>query len=97
VFRSLDEAQVAKISAVATHPGRSEPQPGLGRAVRQLRRQAGLSQRQLAERAGISASWLSRIESGGHDPTWGDMRRVAAALDVPLELLSEIAEGYEEG
>lgn len=65
-------------------------------AVRQLREKAGLSQRALAERAGISASWLSRIESGDYDPTWGSMRRVAGGLGVSLERLSEVAEELED-
>jgi len=64
-------------------------------AVRQLRKEAGLSQSALADRAGISTSWISKIEGGGHDPTWGDMRRVAAGLGVSLEKLSEVAEELE--
>lgn len=72
-----------------------EPQRALGRAVRQLREEAGWSQRVLADRAGISASWLSRIESGDYDPTWGTMRRVAGGLGISLEKLSEVAEELE--
>ncbi len=30
-----------------------------------------------------------------YDPSWGDMRRIARALDVSLEMLSELAEEYE--
>lgn len=78
-------------------PPPSEPQRGLGRAVRLLREEAQLSPRSLAERAGISASLLSRIERGDSDPTWGDMRRVARALDVSMERLSEVAEAEELG
>lgn len=73
-----------------------EPQRALGKAVRQLREEAEWNQRVLADRAGISASWLSRIESGDYDPTWGTMRRVAAGLGVSLEKLSEVAEELEE-
>jgi transcriptional regulator with XRE-family HTH domain len=72
-----------------------EPQWGLGKAVRRLREEAKLSQQMLAERAELSVSWLSRVESGDHDPTWGDMRRVAAGLGVSLERLSEVAEELE--
>lgn len=73
-----------------------EPQRGLAKAVRVLREQAKLSQSVLAERAGMSSSWLSRIESGSYDPTWSSMRKVAEGLGVSMETLAEIAGDYEE-
>jgi HTH-type transcriptional regulator/antitoxin HipB len=36
----------------------------LGTAIKHYRRQAGLTQEQLAEQAGISRSYLSRLEHG---------------------------------
>jgi hypothetical protein len=77
-------------------PPAREPQRGLAKAVRLLRESAGLSPAQVAERAGLSVSVLSRIESGA-DPTWGDMQRVARGLDVSLEVLAEVAEESEQG
>jgi transcriptional regulator with XRE-family HTH domain len=44
----------------------------------------------------MSPSWVSQVESGDYDPNWGDMRRVASALDVSLERLAEVAEELEE-
>jgi transcriptional regulator with XRE-family HTH domain len=73
-------------------PPPAEPQIGLAKAIRLLRRQAQLSQATLAEKADLHASYLARIESGSEDPTWGDMRRVAEALGVSMEELTEIAE-----
>ena len=78
-------------------PHRYEPQKGLASAVRTLRERGGLSRAELAERAGISTSWLSRIESGAYDPSWGSMRRVARGLGVSMEVLSEVAEENEGG
>ena len=72
-----------------------DPQRGLGIAVRTLRQQAGQSQEDLASRAGLPITLVTRIEAGKSDPTWGDMRKVAAALDVSLEKLSELAEEFE--
>jgi transcriptional regulator with XRE-family HTH domain len=74
-----------------------DPQKALGDAVRALRKELGLSQQDLAERAGLPPSWLAHLESGRHDPTWGDMRRLAAGLEVSLEKLSELAEELEGG
>ena len=76
-------------------PKPDKPQKGLGEAVRRLREGAGMSQRALAGRVGMSASWVSRIEGGDYDPSWGDMRRVAEALGVSMERLAEVAEEHE--
>jgi transcriptional regulator with XRE-family HTH domain len=82
---------------MAGGPGPSEPQKGLGKAVRHLREEAKLTREDLAERAGLSVAELSRIEGGDDDPVWGDIRRVAAGLDVSLEELAELAEKFEAG
>lgn len=79
-------------------PGPTPPpegQRGLAKAVHDLRRKAMLSQADLAARADLPDLVIARIESGGHDPTWGDMRRIAQALGVTLEALSELAEEQE--
>lgn len=73
-----------------------EPQSGLGRAVRTLRQEAGVDQATLAERAELPTSLITELESGLSDPTWGDMRKVAEALGVSLEALSELAEEFED-
>lgn len=76
-------------------PPPSEGQPGLARAVQELREKAKLPQAALAEQAGLSPSLVAEIESGSRDPKWGDVRRIAEALDVSLEALSDLAESYE--
>jgi transcriptional regulator with XRE-family HTH domain len=52
----------------------------IGRRVAVLRTEAGISGQELAARAGISASQLSRIERGRHDPSWSTIVRLFAAL-----------------
>jgi transcriptional regulator with XRE-family HTH domain len=61
--------------------------PDLSSAIAEARRGAGLSQAALARRAGISPSYLSRIESaawerGGPLPADGVLRALARALGV---------------
>jgi ribosome-binding protein aMBF1 (putative translation factor) len=58
----------------------------LGRMVRDMREARGLSQRQLAERMGTTQSVVGRLESGGSRPTLATLDRVAAALDLVLEV-----------
>jgi transcriptional regulator with XRE-family HTH domain len=69
-----------------------EPQPGLGRALRQLREERGLTQEEVAHRADLHATWISHLESGRINPRWGVARRLAAALDVDLSELAALAE-----
>jgi transcriptional regulator with XRE-family HTH domain len=62
----------------------------LGKYVRSKREEAGLSQRQLAQGAGVSFSNISRLESGFHtSPTPGLLKNIADVLDIDLaELLA---------
>lgn len=73
-----------------------DPQVGLARAIRKIRTDAGLSQKDLAQRLGLDPSQMSRLEHGDANPTWGTVKRIAAALDVTLAELAQLAEYFEE-
>jgi transcriptional regulator with XRE-family HTH domain len=76
-------------------PRRDDPQIGLGKAIRQLRTENNLSQETLGHRADIHPTWISHIESGRINPTWGNVRRIAKGLKVPLAELAKLAEELE--
>jgi transcriptional regulator with XRE-family HTH domain len=76
-------------------PRREEPQIGLSKAIRQLRVEVRLSQEPLGLRANIHPTWISHIESGRVNPTWGNVRRIATGLRVPLQELAALAEDLE--
>jgi transcriptional regulator with XRE-family HTH domain len=59
----------------------------LGALIRAQRVTAGLSLRELADRAKVSNAYLSQIERGLHEPSISVLGAIAAALDVPLEAL----------
>jgi transcriptional regulator with XRE-family HTH domain len=61
--------------------------PDLGQRVVAHRSQLGLSQAVVAERAGLAASYLSRIENGRIYPTLPTAQKIATALRVPLSEL----------
>jgi ribosome-binding protein aMBF1 (putative translation factor) len=61
----------------------------IGQAVRERRLAMGLSQVELAARAGMTQPALSRLEAGGVVPTIPLLERISAALDA--ELIVEIA------
>ena len=57
----------------------------LGQLIYDLRKGAGISQRELAERMGTTQSVISRLEEGGGARNRIDtLARVATALDRPL-------------
>ncbi len=55
----------------------------------------GLSQEALGLEADIHPTWISHIESGRVNPTWGNVRRLAEVLQVPLPELAALAENLE--
>lgn len=52
----------------------------LGKILREVRREAGLSQEELADRAGIHPTYVSQIERGLKSPTMRMLARLAKAL-----------------
>jgi transcriptional regulator with XRE-family HTH domain len=77
-------------------PRRMDPQVGLARAIRKIRTDANLSQRDLAQRMELDPSQMSRLERGDANPSWDTVRRIAAALEVSLAELAQLAEEFEE-
>jgi transcriptional regulator with XRE-family HTH domain len=58
-----------------------------GERLADLRRQAGLTQVSLAERASVHVTQLRRYEAGTTEPTLGALRRLAVALSVSADAL----------
>jgi len=56
----------------------------LGARIRTLRKERELQQRQLAEKAELTPSMVSQIESGRLTPSLHTLGKVAAALGVPI-------------
>jgi transcriptional regulator with XRE-family HTH domain len=45
--------------------------------------------------ADLHPTWISHLESGRVNPTWGNVRRIAYGLKVPLGVLADRAEHLE--
>ena len=58
----------------------------LGEAVRQRREELGITQAQLAERAGLQQPAVARFETGGTMPTIPMLERLADALGLRLNV-----------
>lgn len=52
------------------------------RRLRQLRDAAGLTQAQLAEKAGLHRQGIAKLENGEREPAWGTVQALAKALGV---------------
>ena len=57
----------------------------LGRAINRRRRELGMSLRDVADKTGVSASTLSRIENGTGKPDADNIARLTLWLEVPME------------
>jgi transcriptional regulator with XRE-family HTH domain len=59
-----------------------------GQYVREARRRADLSQRELAARAGVSQPLVARVESGAVDPSFGRWLQLirASGFDVTIHV-----------
>jgi transcriptional regulator with XRE-family HTH domain len=81
-------------------PRRSKPRSpehaALGEAIRRLRLEAGLSQEQLAERAGTDLTQIGGIERGVRNPSYTTLLRLAAALETSVGELTSLADRLRE-
>jgi XRE family transcriptional regulator, regulator of sulfur utilization len=73
-------------------PPRAEPQAALGQAVKKLREEKGLTQEAVAHLADVHPTWVSRMEGGLLNPSWGMVARIASALGVSMSDLAKAAE-----
>lgn len=68
---------------------RSAAHASLGRAILRARRDRGLSQEELASRAGMDRTFVGGIERGEENPSFDKLLRLAQALGVrPSELVA---------
>ncbi len=58
-----------------------------GNRVRELRQQAGWKQDEFADVCGFARSYMSRIETGGANPSLDAIQTIATALRVPVREL----------
>jgi transcriptional regulator with XRE-family HTH domain len=56
----------------------------LGQRIRLRRKSVGLSLRELAAKAGVTASFISQVERGQTNPSIDSLRRIAEALQVSI-------------
>ena len=75
---------------------RSATHAAFGRAIRELRRDRGISQEQLGYDSGLHRTYVGGIERGERNPSLTNILRIAEALGVqPSELLAVTERGVQ--
>jgi transcriptional regulator with XRE-family HTH domain len=72
-----------------------QPQPALGKAIRELREKQGMTQEAVAHDAGVTTATLGVIERGLSNPTWATLLGIAAALGTSMVEVARLAEKHE--
>jgi len=68
----------------------------LGEAIEELRKEAGLSHEQLADRLGVHPSRVGQYERGRENPTFSTLLRLADALGIKFSELGKRMEKIHE-
>lgn len=68
---------------------RTSAQQKLGKKIRQLRTEAGLSQEKLGEMTGLDRTYISGIERGVRNPSIKNIEKLGKALKVKASELIE--------
>jgi predicted transcriptional regulator len=63
-----------------------QPEFAIIRAMIDARNKSGISKKELAERTGISKSFITKLENGNANPSLTTMKRLAAGLGLRLKI-----------
>ena len=63
-----------------------EPEFAIIQEIIEARKELGLTQKQLAERSGITQADISRLENGNANPSIRTLKKLAAALNRKLKI-----------
>jgi transcriptional regulator with XRE-family HTH domain len=63
-----------------------EPEFAIIQAIIDVRKNTGLTQKQLSERTGIAQADISRLENGNANPSLNTLKRLASAMDKTLKI-----------
>ena len=83
----VDNRNAADPSEAAESASEASVLTRVGARVREERQERGMTAKQLAERSGLSARFISQLEGGKGNIAIGRLEQVAQALGTPLESL----------
>ena len=68
----------------------------IGNRIAALRKKAGLTQEQLADRAGLQRTHVGRIEAGRYAVTLEVVQAIAQALGMTVDIINPRLEGLDQ-
>ncbi len=77
----MERKSAAKKSQQTAH---DSAELGVGARLRAVRERAGLSQRELAKRAGVTNSTVSLLEQEAHSPSLASLHRILSAVPITM-------------
>ena len=70
-----------------TEEQKQQTRARIGQRIAQLRKQTGLTQEQLSEKAGLQRTHVSRIEAGKYAVTLETIQSIAEALGMTVDII----------
>ena len=70
-----------------TEEQKQQTRARIGQLIAQLRKQTGLTQEQLSEKAGLQRTHVSRIEAGKYAVTLETIQAIAEALGMTVDIV----------
>jgi DNA-binding XRE family transcriptional regulator len=61
----------------------------LGEKIKRFRKQAGLTQEQLAKKTNLSRSYIADVERNRYNPSFETLKSISKGLNIPLSKLSD--------
>jgi transcriptional regulator with XRE-family HTH domain len=71
-------------------PGSGLPPSGFGEALRRVRGEKGLTQREVAETAAIHSNTVAKMERGEVEPSWQVVLAISRALGVDCTEFADV-------
>lgn len=84
-FREYIKNQL-KDPAIKAEYDALQPEFAIIRAMIDARNKSGISKKELAERTGISKSFITKLENGNANPSLTTLKRLAAGLGLRLKI-----------
>ena len=91
-----DERILSMLQKAPQIPRQASKEIQIGRNIVSLRKERGLTQKQLAQAAGVSSARLREVEQDCANVTIALLGRLAKALEVPLLIIAALAIPEEE-
>jgi len=63
-----------------------QPERAIAQAIIEARKNTGLTQKELSDRSGISQGDISRLERGNANPSLRTLQRIAACMNMTVQL-----------